>query len=312
MKRSRHGHGARRPATLFQQQTPLAVRPPGFTTRHMSDPIILPLGGCLLHGPISHYQRTVRPVTLRLSAKGVLRETYAIGEMFQIVDFLDGVTAIPREVKPFIGMDADFKPLATADFRRDTDIVVIEPNTSMEIHFDNFILNRTALTAAIVEPIRKLDPSQEMAKKTYTWLNKGVLGGDAFMRKEIGKDLASFVSGRLPACEIIGDILLNATAHQADIQKDMQSLHHLLNHPMALVTFTFEYLPDGQPVSWPANFMDDTVAAARKLGAPIFEPFKLVAEHGVEQALKPDRRHYADDFVPIVGKAIVDFARRAL
>lgn len=278
----------------------------------MIEPIILPLGGCLLHGPISHYQRTVRPVTARLSTRGVLRETYAIGEMFQLIDYLDGVITIPREVKPFLGMDNDFEPISTFDFRRDTDIVMIEPNTSTEILFDDFILNRTGVIAEIVEPIRKLDSTTEMAKKTHTWLNKGVIGGDVFMKKAIGKELAALVAGRLPGWRIIGDILRTATSRQADVQEDMEALHQALDHPMALMTFAFEYLPDGQPVSWPANFIDDTVAAARKLGTPIFEPSKLVAEHGIEHALKPDRRHYADDFVPIMGKAIVDFARGAL
>jgi len=33
-----------------------------------------------------------------------------------------------------------------------------------------------------------------------------------------------------------------------------------------------------------------------------------VREHGVETALAPDLRHYADDFLPTVGRAISEFA----
>ncbi len=78
---------------------------------------------------------------------------------------------------------------------------------------------------------------------------------------------------------------------------------------MAMVTYTYRYMPDGRPVTWPAGFREELLDAAAELELPVFEPWKLVQEHGVARALQ-DIGHYTAGFDVIMGEALVDFAAR--
>jgi hypothetical protein len=79
--------------------------------------------------------------------------------------------------------------------------------------------------------------------------------------------------------------------------------------PLGVVPFTWTYMPDGRAVSWPAGFYTEVVEAARELGLPLFEPHQMVMDAGINVALKPDRQHYAETFMPRVAIPLIEFTR---
>jgi tetratricopeptide (TPR) repeat protein len=78
---------------------------------------------------------------------------------------------------------------------------------------------------------------------------------------------------------------------------------------LGIVLYTMRFMPDGKPTSWPPDFKDNVLAAARDLNLPIYEPAHLIAERGVKVALK-DFRHYHTSFKAIAGDALMPFIRK--
>ena len=46
----------------------------------------------------------------------------------------------------------------------------------------------------------------------------------------------------------------------------------------------------------------------KALDLPVFEPWHMVRDNGAANVLRPDFRHYQDHFIPVVARAIRDFA----
>ena len=80
--------------------------------------------------------------------------------------------------------------------------------------------------------------------------------------------------------------------------------------PIGAVVYTFRVMPDGRPVSWPAGFREEIIAAAEKEKLPMFETAEMVSAFGVEKAFSRDMRHYSEAFSPVVGEALLQFAEK--
>ncbi len=273
---------------------------------------ILPLGGCLLQVPLMSYDKPLYIKTRRLASRFLLPAPYSFAEIFQFIGLLREEITVPGPVKRLAGLAEDFAPYPSIGDFRNFDVVLLEPSTPIDIMYGEFALNWTAIFKDIIMPIRAAHPGPEVAKMTNHWLNVGLLGGDEAKRVQLAGQLNDLLPKDSPSAEVFSDVVLTARARQHDVAMGLRALHGMIDRPTGVLTFTFRFMPDGRPVSWPAGFQDEVVSVAAALAMPVLEPWRLIEalieRHGVSAVLMPDLRHYADAFMPIIGRAIIDFA----
>jgi hypothetical protein len=273
---------------------------------------ILPLGGCLLKIPLRSYNQTLYANTSRILGKAQYPTTYSFDESIQFIRMLRGEISASEEIRALAGFKTSFQPNpAVGDFRA-MDVVLIEPSTPTDIVYGDYALNRVALRQCVTDPIQAANPGPEVAKLASRWLHKGLLGGDEVTQTQIAGELIKLMPKSLPAFETLCDVLLSARSRRHEAADGLRTLCSMIDRPIGVLTYTFRYMPDGRPVSWPAGFHDEVLSAAAGLGLPVFEPWKLTTElfekHDVATVMRADLQHYADDFMPVVGRAIFDFA----
>jgi len=258
------------------------------------------------------FNRRLYVNTRKIIGKFAYPPAYSFAEMFQFISVVRGEIVVPGPIMELAGFNKDFQPNpAIGDFE-DMDVVLLEPNTPTDIMYGDYVLNRTAILNSILLPIRAAHPDLETAKMTNQWLTNGLLGGDEATQKELAEKLLGLMPKTLPFFDILCDVLVRARTRQHDVADGLRGLHSMIDRPTGVLTFTFRFMPDGRPISWPAGFQDEVLSTANALELPVFEPSrlveKLVEQHGVAKVLTADMRHYSDDFMPVVGRAIVDFA----
>ena len=97
-----------------------------------------------------------------------------------------------------------------------------------------------------------------------------------------------------------------------EMEKALADLRDRLKIPMALVLHNFNYLPNGEPVSWPADFKDNSAEIGRRLGIPTLDTSSFVAERGVKEVMESDLRHFkASSFLPI-GELLYNFCANVI
>ena len=111
----------------------------------------------------------------------------------------------------------------------------------------------------------------------------------------------------LANADLIRSVLRNARGEMQNVRQNIDRMRREISGPVGVVNFVFQYMPDGRPVSWPPGFCDELRDAAAAHGWPVFDPDRLVARYGVETSLRPDLRHYRDDFLPTVARHIKEF-----
>jgi hypothetical protein len=273
---------------------------------------ILPLGGCLLQAPLMTHNRRLYVNTRKIVGRFSYPPLYSFSEIFQFIRAVRGEISVPEPIKQLAGFNKDFQPNPSIGDFADMDAVLLEPNTPTDIVYGDYTLNRTAILMKILLPIRAAHPDLETAKMTNHWLTKGLLGNDEAAQKALAKTLVGLMPKTLPFFDILCDVLMSARTRQQDVADGLRVLRSMIDRPTGVLTFTFQFMPDGRPVSWPAGFQDEVLSTANALALPVFEPGrlveKLVEQHGAAKVLMPDLRHYSDDFMPVVGRAIADFA----
>ena len=280
---------------------------------YMQSTRVMIFGGCNVRGPIV---RAVRPqhrapgsnwddVPTGIAISGVPFMTYTLGEMFQTISCYQGRRRIPSDLYGLCNIKPHVVPTITNSPLARTDVILIEPNTSIEIEFEGYFLNRAPILR-ILTPIRKSHPSAR--KLCMRWYNKGIVGMDAEARREVAELLIPLIPADDPDRELTASILRNATGRKCDVRQTMEMLVSAVDIPVGVVLYTWAYMPDGRGISWPSDFALKVRAAASELKLPVFDPRPLVERAGTAAALKEDLRHYSDTFSPVVAKPLVEFA----
>jgi hypothetical protein len=73
-------------------------------------------------------------------------------------------------------------------------------------------------------------------------------------------------------------------------------------------------LPDGSHLAERLQHVEKTIEAARMIGLPFLDPRTFIERDGQSRVLDKggtDFHHYADDYVPVVGREIVEALRRS-
>lgn len=271
----------------------------------MADTInVLVMGACLLHGPLNPLARTGG--RFRYANYGPVPGTYTFGEMFQAVALLRGERDVPQEIRPLCNMRPNFRPVArSADFS-DVDAVLLEPSSPIDISFRGCYLNRTLIGQLVTGPVTEV--SREARKHANLWLRTGIIGLNEEARAEAAKELVKFIPHDMEGADLARAVILEARSSKSDVYDSFRRLQELINRPMGIIVYIFQYFADGRAVSWPLGFHEEVRQAAERLGMPKFEPQTIVNQYGVTAALRDDLRHYNDEFLSVIGEAVVDFA----
>ncbi|MGI8839818.1 MAG: hypothetical protein ACR2F8_03390 [Caulobacteraceae bacterium] len=184
-------------------------------------------------------------------------------------------------------------------------MALAEPNTSHEIEFEGYHINRAPVWN-LLAPFRRLGPAARQLSSQ--WYDKGIVAMNDDARRAAAEGLVPLIADDAPDRELTAAILRGARGGRCDVCDGMGRLAKALETPLGIVTFTWAYMADGRPISWPAEFHGQVLGAARELGLPVFEPHRLVEDAGVAFALKADLRHYTEPFMSIFAGPLIQFA----
>jgi hypothetical protein len=278
----------------------------------MSDARVLVFGGCNLRGPVV---RAFRPelrepegdwddVPESLAVSGAPFMTYTLSEMLQAIWCYQGLRRIPSDLYPLCNMKAEAAPSPFKNRLTKTDVILIEPNTSIEIEYEGYYLHR----AAVLRVLTSLIKASPAARKPCShWYRKGIVGIDPEARRHFAEQLVPLIPSDSPDRDLHASLLRNANGSKVDVRSAMETFVNAVGLPVGVVLYTWAYMPDGRGISWPAEFGRAVKRSASELNLPIFDPRPLVEQAGVAAALRKDLRHYSNTFMPVVAKAIVEF-----
>ncbi len=260
-------------------------------------------GACMLRQPLRVMAARQRGLADQKYGSDTAKHTF--GEMFQFIEVIRGARTIPRELTSLCRISPRVSPVAGAEDFRDLDVGLIEPASPVEITFRGFALNRIGMRKMLA-PIAA--EGREAAKLSAFWIRAGLMGLNEDVRAEAATKLLAYVHGDTEQADLTRAVISETRAFKSDLIDGFRRMQETLGCPIGAVIYVFRYLPDGRPVSLPAGFRNEVVAAAQALDLPIFDPAPLVAEHGVEAALADDSSHYSPRFMPVVGRALMAFA----
>ncbi|MEO8927820.1 MAG: hypothetical protein ABI306_11730 [Caulobacteraceae bacterium] len=225
--------------------------------------------------------------------------------MLQAIACYRGDRRIPDELHGLCNKSSAAAPTPANSPLEKADVALAEPNTSIEIEFDGYHLGR-APVLRLLTPLRSLDLSARAL--CSQWFDKGIVAMNDEVRRRAAEQLIPLIADDAPDRELTTEILRGARGARSNVRDGMERLAKSLEAPLGIVTFTWSYMPDGRAVSWPPGFHVEVLDAARDLKLPVFEPHRLVTRTDFGFALKADRRHYTDAFMPVVAKPLVQFA----
>jgi len=265
---------------------------------------MLLFGGCLVHWPMTRTSRARG--RLRYDTYGPIREIHSFGEMFQIVEILRGERKVSAEYQ-WLSRMTELRRVTRAASFTDIDVALLEPASPIELSFRGVAFNRNAITVKFLKPI--VDRGREERKVAAAWLRQGLVGMNETIRAEAAAKLASYVPGASPHEEFSRALFLETRSSRTDVLGGFIKMREMLNRPIGVVSYVFRYMPDGRPISWPAGFREEVLAAAQRLDLPVFDPVPLVQSFGVEAALQADLGHYSERFLPVAATGLIEFAR---
>jgi hypothetical protein len=271
----------------------------------MSEPTtVLTMGACLLHGPLNPLARERK--RLAYPKYGPFPGVYTFGEMFQALDILLGKADVPAEIRPIANIRPNFVAKPSAVGFNEVDVVLVEPSSPVNLCYRGCYLNRTTLAQIVIAPIRAT--GREAAKAAGQWLRTGLVGFDEAARLKGAEDLVKLIPKDLPERDFFADVILETRSSKVDVLEGLKNIASIMQRPMGVVVYVFQYLSDGRALSWPEGFLEEVLAAAEELDLPVFQPAEFVRSYGVKKALRDDLRHYNEEFTPVIAEALAQFA----
>lgn len=264
---------------------------------------VLPMGACLIHGPLNPVARD--RVRLAYPKYGTFPGVSTFGEMFQALDILLGKRDVPAEVRPLANIRANFVARPSAAGFDEVDAVLVEPSSPVDLEYRGSYLNRNTLARVVLNPVKATGP--EAAKAAAHWLRRGLDGMDDTIRRASAEVLVKHLPTDSPDREFFADVLLETRASQADVLAGFKAIGSIIPRPVGVSLYTFQYFADGRALHWPQGFIESVVAATEELDLPTFNAADVVRQYGVKEALKDDLRHYRPEFNPVIAEALAKF-----
>ena len=275
---------------------------------------ITPFGGCLIHNPLAEFYRRNKTFGLYSKQNGWGSRPFSLSANtnLQLVDFITGRVEIPRWIRSYIYFEAVGDP--TEEQGRKFlagDIALVEMSTPLEYSFDRFLLNVNQFELFVRTVLEALDSERKLIG---TW-HRALKQGDEDARGAAAEQIGRLIPKDTPEREIMTRFVLETRSRLLtadDMTTSMADLRDRLGIPVAMILHNFSYMPDGRPISWPADFKANSIEVARRLNIPTFDLAPFVRAEGVDKTLSFDRRHYQDRHLAPVGEMMNDFCAAVL
>jgi hypothetical protein len=277
-----------------------------------------PLGGCTIYNPVYELEKSgqvfVSPKHMGYNGSPY---THTIGEHLQLIDYVRGEFYIPKELRPYCNLEFALKPGGYAAILRDLDAVLVEACSDIEVMFRGVVLNRLRLVDAVIHPFENVARSggdKNVANIARKWYFDGLIKASP-KREEYAAQLLPHVPREGEASELLRAIIREAAPRRIGMDTFVEGVRHigaLVGKPLGVLTHTQYYMPDGRPISWPPALHNDIMKTCSANGIPFMHPCALVEQHGAGVALKKDLIHWHDDFMPVIGEAMAEFAHRVI
>jgi hypothetical protein len=272
---------------------------------------ILGLGACLLWAPLCDLAKTGR-VTDTWSRLGInTPAVYTLDEAIQTIRFFRGEDDVPAELRALCALPPGAPSPGTGrELAMSPQLILVEINSPVRVCYGRHCLNRAAVQNHILAPLAKKAPGLPA-----DWYYRGLMNGNRQFQLDCAEKLIAVVKeiDDLPNPELSRSVLREAVPLRRDLDEIivcLEQLATLLPAPMAIVTYTHEYMPDGRPLPWPPDFVELQISAAERLGLPTFRPSELVQSRGIDGAMREDRVHYQDGFVPLLADELWQFVEK--
>lgn len=265
-------------------------------------------GACLLSAPVSPLVKDGRVKGSwyrhgKYGGPGV----YTLDEALQLVRFMRGELDIPTLFRGICGLSPDENSSALSGCFDTAEAVLVEINSPVGMLFGRFALSRAQVIGRI---LNRFKSTPEMAKASSAWYNQGMMGGNATVLEETALIMAQGMSDDMPDLDLARAVLLDSRPNHRDLEGLVEGLRQLrdaFKGPLGIVTYTHQYMPDGRPLPWPSDFVEQTIAAAERLDLPVFQPSLHVKSYGASRALMPDRVHYQGEFATALAEPLWEF-----
>jgi hypothetical protein len=272
---------------------------------------VLALGSCRVHHPLDD-------AALRGEIKYLNQRSWwwpkvyvhDIHEVIQLVRLSRGELTMPREIQPFaIELDMRWRrrvplPLAQAEY------VVAEICTDKHYEAAGWTLHINAIHRHLVEA------GGAAAAEWWSAIDNGQRPSEAMVQRVEAELLAPRRKGwrfgdghRL----VLRELTLRYLS-ASEIAEGMMRLQALVARPLLVVPHVVVHLADGSLLAERLQHVEKTIEAARSLGLPVLDPRTFVGRDGQSRALGKggaDFNHYATDYLPVVGREIVQALRHS-
>lgn len=268
------------------------------------------IGACLLSAPVNELARSGR-VEDSWRTKGIGGPAfYTLDEAIQIIRFMRGELTIPPLFRDLLALhqNEDWRPLSACF---DTaQAVLIEVNSPVGIMYSRYALCRARLAERILTPLRA--GGGNVAQAAIDWYWQGLMAGNTKVLAESAQTLVRAVRDDMPNPDLQRAVLVDTRPYRRDVAGLVEGLamvRDAFRAPIGVITYTHQYMPDGRPLPWPLDFVEQTLAAAKQLNLPVFKPSEFVAQYGAKRALMPDRMHYQPEFTSALADQMWEFVK---
>jgi hypothetical protein len=265
---------------------------------------VLALGSCRVHDPlvavqgvagIDYLNRHIKPRTPVY--------LHDVHEMIQFLGLLAGTVSMPAAVAPFAF--AEWRPgKSMPRLIGDAERLVLEVCTDKYYSALGHALNINEIHRQVVQPAGEAGEA---------WWD------DVHQGKPAPLDIIERVESALRRAHkltetdrrMLREISL-VTLSSSVIAEGMATLRSMVACPILVVPHVAVRVADGSLLGERIEHIDKTIEAARQAGLAVLDPRRFVERDGQQRALAErgtDFHHYATDYLPVVGREIVNALR---
>jgi hypothetical protein len=239
--------------------------------------------------------------------------TYTPRETLQLIEFHLGLLEIPELVQA-VALSTDAGQNSLPSLVPQSDLVFLEFGSGIDVMCGPVVITRAKLTSRVVHPLYALGKAE--ARIAKAWYHLGLRLRNEAVRRESSKLLLDLIPRADVDQALARELLQNARGHvqpAGAVAETIKRIGEVLGAERACVLGAHNvFMPDGRPMNWPKNFAKDLERICRRLGMPLVQPSRLVAEHGVEFSLEPDRHHFTPRFLALLGEELLHTAQHAV
>jgi len=280
----------------------------------MSSPLrLIPFGGCQIHNPMSALQKQGGVEGRAYRKMGFRRTPLAvtIGATQQLSRYLTGEIELPVWLKGVLWDQPDLELKDAAAILAEQDAGLFEFFTDDEVVADGYFLSTHLFQSKVIGPIAKI--GKDEARMARMWLGEGVFKQKEDLRAELEPQVRQLLPLESEADEWLHQAVAAARGRRIDLAERTQMFREVkqrLPFECFICLHVFRYFADARVISWPPEFIGESVQLARDTGTPMFDPAPIVAKHGTAEVLESDLRHYRPDRFSLMGEEMIAFIER--